>query len=171
MKIIYNNKEYDLTGICNLKYIKEKDYLKIKLKGINNVTDLSSMFEGCSQLSCLSNLSQLDTTYVNLMTSLFKDCKFLELPDISNWNTDNVVDMSYMFQGCSLLKSLPDISNWNTSNVGQMFDMFSGCFSLKSLPDISKWDITLSLAFENISGIFDGCSKSLNIPDKFKNVK
>ena len=53
--IIYNNKEYDLTETFNCENIKD-NILKIKLKGINNATDLSWMFEGCSQLSKLSNI-------------------------------------------------------------------------------------------------------------------
>ena len=43
--------------------------------------------------------------------------------------------MSYMFNGCSSLKSLPDISKWNTNNVTNMNNMFGGCELLKLLPD------------------------------------
>ena len=57
--------------------------LKIKLKGINNITDMSSLFSGCLSLT--------------------------SLPDISKWNTNNVTDMSFMFRGCSSLSSLPGI--------------------------------------------------------------
>jgi len=42
---------------------------------------------------------------------MFYRCRKLEsLPDISKWNTINVRDMSYMFQGI-ILTSLPDISH------------------------------------------------------------
>ena len=51
-----------------------------------------------------------------------------------------VKDMSYMFSGCTSLKSLPDISNWNIDNVTNLSDMFSNCESLQSLPDISIWN-------------------------------
>ena len=50
-----------------------------------------------------------------------------------------------MFLGCSSLKSLPDISNWDTKNVTDMSYMFSYCSSLKSLPDISKWTLKKNL--------------------------
>jgi len=43
-----------------------------------------------------------------------------------------------MFAGCTSLISLPDISNWNTQNITNMNDLFGNCSSLKSLPDISK---------------------------------
>ena len=58
----------------------------------------------------------------------FADCNSLEiLPDISKWNTSNVIKMNYLFKNCSLLKSLSDISKWNISNVKEMKDIFEGC--------------------------------------------
>ena len=48
--------------------------------------------------------------------------------------------MSYLFFGCSSLKSLPDISKWNINNVTDMHALFTKCSSLSSLPDISKWN-------------------------------
>ena len=59
---------------------------------------------------------------------------------ISNWNLDNVNDISSLFYECSKLKELPDISKWNISNVNNISSIFEGCISLKYLPDISKWD-------------------------------
>ena len=46
--------------------------------------------------------------------------------------------MNYMFSKCSSLKYLPDISKWNTENVIYMDYLFSDCSSLESLSDISK---------------------------------
>ena len=48
-KIIYDNKEYNISENFNCKNIKE-NILKFKLKGINNINILNSLFEGCSQL-------------------------------------------------------------------------------------------------------------------------
>ena len=50
--------------------------------------------------------------------------------------------MSYMFYGCTSLKSLPDISLWNTSKVINMSNIFNRCENLSSLPDLSKWNTT-----------------------------
>ena len=72
--------------------------IKIKLKEIKTITNMSCMFDGCSSL--------------------------LSLPDFSNWNTSNVTDMSGMFHGCTSLSYLPDISKWNTSNVISMSAMY-----------------------------------------------
>ena len=43
-----------------------------------------------------------------------------------------------MFSKCSSLKSLPDISKWNTENIINISELISSCISLVSLPDISK---------------------------------
>lgn len=50
----------------------------------------------------------------------------------SGFNTENVTDMSYMFEGSWSLTSL-DLSSFNTAKVTNMCYMFSGCSSLTSL--------------------------------------
>ena len=162
-KIVYENKDYELTDIFKCKDFN-KDFLNIKLKGINNVSDLSYIFQGCSDLSPKSDFSNLDTTYCIKMQFLFYDCKFEELPDISKFNTCNVTRMGMMFSDCSSLKSLPDISNWNTSKVREMYFMFRNYSSVVSLLDIEKWDITYALKMKETLGMFQGYNESLNIP-------
>ena len=96
-KIIIDNKEYEICSKYNIKdYNKNK--LEIKLKGINNINNMSNMFRQCSSL--------------------------LSSPNIYKWNTKIVTNMSYMFCGCSSLLSLPDISKWNTNNVKDRSFMF-----------------------------------------------
>jgi len=109
--MITDNKEYKITQTFKVKNIFNSN-IKIKLKGIDNITNMSSIFNKCYTLSSLI--------------------------DISKWNTNNITNMSWMFNECLLLSSLPDISNWNTNNVTDMNHMFSECRSLSSLPDISK---------------------------------
>ena len=45
---------------------------------------------------------------------MFDNCsKLSSLPDISKWNTENITDMKAMFNKCSKLSPLPDISKQN----------------------------------------------------------
>jgi surface protein len=111
LKIINSNKEYELSEYFDINNNND-EILEIKLKNINNITNASYMFYGCSSL--------------------------LLLPNIDNWNTINITNMSGMFCECSSLKSLPDISKWNTINITNMSGIFCRCSSLKSFPDISK---------------------------------
>ena len=46
-----------------------------------------------------------------------------------------------------------------------MQEMFSNCSSLISLPNISNWNI---ISVQNMEDMFEGCSSSLIIPQKFK---
>ena len=46
-KIITDNKEYEINAKYNDKKYKNNK-LKIELKGINNIPDMSNIFDGCS---------------------------------------------------------------------------------------------------------------------------
>ena len=99
-KIIYDNKEYDLCEYfddIDNEY-NSNEIIKIKLKGYNNIMDMSEMFSYCKSLFSLLNISKLNTSNVINMTEMFYSCESLSsLPDISKWNTSNVIDMSWMF--------------------------------------------------------------------------
>ena len=66
-----------------------------------------------------------------------------------------------MFKGCSSLLSLPDISNWNVENVTSMNNMFESCSSLIDIPDLSKWEINKNVTFKNM---FSKCFSLIKIP-------
>ena len=171
------------------KYCKSKDFIEIKLKGIDmtdmsymfsdcislisinkkskwntsNITDMNNMFSGCKNLILLSNISKWDTTNVTDMSCMFKGCISLSsLPDLSKWNTINVKYMNSMFEDCVCLTSLTGISKWTTSNVINMNDMFSSCSALKSLPDISKWDTS---KVKDMSRMFNLCVGLTSLPN------
>ena len=88
--ITFNNKE-------NIKTIT-------KLKGLDtsNVTNMSSMFKGCSSLTTL-DLSSLNTSKVTIMHEMFSGCTSLTSLNLSNFDTSKVTNMGYMFFSCSSL--------------------------------------------------------------------
>jgi surface protein len=45
-----------------------------------------------------------------------------------------------MFLGCESILSLPDLSKWDINNTINISWIFSGCSSLTYLPNISKWN-------------------------------
>ena len=60
------------------------------------------------------------------MSNLFNGCSSLkEMPDISKWNTNKVNDMSNIFNGCNSLSSLPKISIVNMENKENIFSGYS----------------------------------------------
>ena len=85
------------------------------------------MFKNCNNLIAISSIP-IDFKYSKNLGSLFFGCSSLkELPDISKWNTTNVINMSWLFGKCSSLKELPDISQWNENNVTNMSGLFGKC--------------------------------------------
>ena len=61
------------------------------------------------------------------MSSMFNNCSSLKsLPDISKWDIRNVTDMCEMFHNCSSLTSLPEISNWVLNKKLKKKKMFEG---------------------------------------------
>ena len=147
--------DYWLYGLHNLtKIIGMKDYLNT-----DNVTNMSSMFSGCSSLTTI-DVSKFSTNNVEEMSSMFNGCSGLTQLDVSHFNTENVITMRYMFQGCSSLTNI-DLSNFNTMNVTDMRYMFRGCSGLSSL-DLSNFNTTNVI---DMMAMFWDCSGliSLNI--------
>ena len=99
------------------------------------------IFENCSSLISLPDISKWNTINVTDLSKMFYNCSSLTiLPDISKWNTKNVTDISKMFYNCSSLISLPDITKWNINNVKKMKNMFYNCISIPALKDFSEWN-------------------------------
>jgi len=161
---LFSFKTKKVKNMCNLfGNCKNIKHLDLSFLDINNVTDISGLFKGCSSLKSLPDISKWNTENINNMNSLFEECTSLkELPDISIWNIKKVNNINSIFKGCSFLISLPDISNWNINDINNMSSLFEGCSSLKTLPDISKWNMK---KINNISKIFQGCSSLISLPD------
>ena len=107
---------------------------------VSSVTDMSSMFNGCSSFN--QDISSWVVSSVTNMSSMFKGCSSFNQDIKTNgtfWDVSSVTDMSSMFNGCSSFNQ--DISNWNVSSVTDMTSMFEGCNSMTHL-DISDWDVS-----------------------------
>ena len=106
------------------------------------------------------NVSNLDTSQVANMTWMFEGCYGLISLDVSNLDTSQVTYIDKMFSGCTSLVTL-DLSNFNTSLVRSMGSMFADCSGLTSL-DVSHFD-TSQVTFMDY--MFYSCSKltSLNL--------
>ncbi len=125
----------------------------------SNVTNMYSMFEGCSSLTSL-NLSNFNTGKVTGMMQMFYYCSSLTSLHLSNFDTSNVTYMHGMFWSCSSLISL-DLSNFDTTNVTSMSQMFLDCKALTSL-NISSFNTS---KVTNMYHMFSSCSSltSLNL--------
>ena len=107
----------------------------------SNKTNYSQLFERYTGETL--DVSNLDTSNVTNMSYMFRHCNNLTSLNVSNWDTSNVTNMSHMFSNCYKLIEIIGIENFNTSNVtsfcGGDFGLFSNCESLTQL-DLSNWD-------------------------------
>ena len=118
---------------------------------ISNVTDMSNMFNNCSNLASL-DIGGWDTSKVTNMANMFEFCHNLASLDIGGWDTSKVTNMASLFHYCGSLASLA-IEGWDTSKVTRMDFMFDECRNLSSL-DISGWDVS---NVTNMSRMFNEC--------------
>ena len=73
------------------------------------------------------------------MRVMFHNCNELEYLDLSNFNTSQVTDMSYMFSKCLKLKEIKGINKFKTINVTDMTTMFQFCGELEYI-DLSYFN-------------------------------
>lgn len=118
-------------------------------------TTCSNWFNGCTNLTSIEGIENLNTSNVKYMNEMFGQCSNLETLDLSHFNTEKVGNMSNMFNGCTKLHDL-NISSFNTENVTNMYGMFYGCSSLDSL-DLSHFN-TRYVRNDQMNYMFNGCS-------------
>lgn len=133
-----------------------KPYLtKIVFEGSLSTDKIAGFFSDMKSLSSIEGISNVDTSNVTSMSSLFSGCSGLVSLDLSGLDTSHVTNMSLMFEGCQSLEQL-NLSTWDTSNVTTMFEMFFGCDNLTSL-DLSNFKTNslrnLGYAFAGMNSI------------------
>ena len=144
--------------------LKKKNYVVYIFK--QQYDNLKDMFSGCSLLSTI-NLTNYNTDNINDVSNMFSNCSSLLSINLSKFNTSKVSSMAWMFSGCISLKEI-DISNFNFKNLGRVSFMFSNCTGLKNIVFNSNFNINDYIA----NNTFKGCSGELQ--DKmrkyFKNI-
>jgi surface protein len=145
------------------------------------------MFHQCFSLSSINFPSSFDKNNLKNICYLFSKCYKLTKIDLSNLMTENVDDMSYMFEKCEnldillinpdkfIVKKATKMSNmfnhcyklktinltFDSENVNFTSFMFNECHQLEEL-DLSKMKINETA---NIVHMFDGCEnlKEINL--------
>ena len=110
-----------------------------------NVTIMSHMFRESGVTSL--DLSHWDVTKMTSFEYMFYEAKSLTTMDLTDWGvnrTASTVNMNKMFEGTTALANLT-LTNFETTNVTDMSFMFasSGVTSL----DLSHWDVTKVASF------------------------
>ena len=119
--------------------VKQIRFVNANSKTLYLPNNSSYLFSSLYKLKRIDGISDLDTSNVTNMSSMFYDSRSLVTLDIRDWDTHQVTDMSYMFNSALSLTKL-DLSRWNISNaldVRQMFYNTSGLMTLIT-PEITS---------------------------------
>ncbi len=119
----------------------------------SEVTNMSSMFNNCQKLASL-DLGGFTTSAVTNMTSMFYNCKALASLNLSSFNTANVKEMGGLFNQCSSLQTITLGNNFTTEKVTDMSAMFRNCAALENV-DVSTFN---TAKVTNMKNMFYGCS-------------
>ena len=134
-------------------------YIATDAETINLNADASKMFQYCMGLVDLDALTNWNTENVTDMSNMFGSCGAISgsftAAPLADWNTENVTDMSSMFMACSGLTNLDSLINWNTGNVLNMGGMFQGCSDLSDINGISVWN---TWSVTDMNNMFNSCS-------------
>lgn len=120
------------------------------LSSVSVITDVSGgkysprsiSFRGYKGTELNDEISNLDTSNLTSMGSMFNGCTNLTSVDLSGWDTSNVTSMNSMFYGCEKLTSITFGDNFDTSNVENMGGMFSGCANMANRTGITTLDLS-----------------------------
>ena len=132
------------------QYKTNKDVRYAKMLDTSQVTDMNSMFNGCTSLI---TIPVLDTSQATSMNYMFSGST--SLTSIPALDTSKVTNMGYMFNSCSRLTSIPAL---DTSQVASMVNMFQSCTSLTSIPTLDTSKVT------DMNSMFHRCTSLISIP-------
>lgn len=141
----------------------------------SKVTYMHQLFQNCTNLKEI-NMSGFVFKNTRSYNTLFTDCDSLRSINFSNGkiignaerlfsvellkeinlsdvDTSEATDLSFLFGGCKSLKSL-DLSSFNTANVSAMIGMFGGCDSLINL-NISNFTLNDNIIQRQENGYFN----------------
>ncbi len=151
-----------LTGSAGYGWSIYKDYITSvefdpSFADYHGLTSTKEWFFSCNNLASITGISYLKTENVTDMTSMFQYCYALTSLDLGSLNTSNVTKMAHMFYDCKNLETV--VLGFNTSKVTTMEGLFYNCNKLASL-DLSSFNTE---NVENMQEMFWTCSSLTDI--------
>lgn len=125
---------------CNGLLIVNTDILRDLIKGTKYTTSTNKVINSYSDTKIFTGqVTDMSFLFCNYIEGYYTNCTQKQ-PEvsISNWDTKNVVDMSYMFFNADNFNQ--NINNWDVSNVIDMYSMFGGTSNF-NLP-LNNWNVS-----------------------------
>ena len=96
----------------------------------HELTSTRNMFANLKAMTTINHLEYLNTENVSDMSFMFNGCIYLRSIDITTFDMQNVVTTNCMFQSCESLCTIYAEDNLDMTNVESSTYMFWKCFSL-----------------------------------------
>jgi surface protein len=137
----YNQITADIAAAINLsKCLISVDHL-------GRDTGVKSLFRAFDNAQKLIDVPKdIPPTVISLERTFYYASVFND-PDVTNWNTSNIIFMGSMFYNAPIFNQ--PIDNWNTSKVTHMAFMFYAAKAFNQ--PLSKWDTSKAI---DMSGMF-----------------
>ena len=123
-----------------------------------NLDNAKKMFSNINKLININFTRMFNTENMISMRKMFQGCVNLQSIGLTNFKTGKVEDFSFMFDGCSSLSNI-NVSFFDTKNAKDISNMFLNCKSLKSIS--LKNFVTDQVV--DMGGLFSGCSSLSSI--------
>ena len=120
------------------------------------------------------HISNWNVQNITDMTDMFNGCENFNQP-LNNWDVSNVTNMSYMFGNCK--KFNQPLNNWDVSNVTNMRSMFCYCYKFNqplnnwSVNKVHNLDTKCQRDVSNVTQRVKRTSRSTNMCGMFCNCK
>lgn len=153
----------DATAITNMFNGCSKLTTLIGIDNLNprNVPVLNDWFSPLTSWTGSVNCSTWNTHKVTNIASLFNSTKLTDI-NLSNWDMSSCPSAVKVFYNCNNLKSV-NLSNWKLPVNFDISAMFQSCTTLQSIV-LKGWDIS---KLSSVAGIFKYCSKLIRISMPF----
>lgn len=166
--------QYDWSNVYNLTYFfrgfrSNNPEYGLKASDFNNfienfngkILSMRCMFDGSSIIEA-PDFGNLTGDCMDMSWLFTNHTELKDVSNLSNWNTDNLIDMSFMFSNCPSLTNIP---LFNTNLVEDMSQSFEYCSNLTQIPDFD----TSSLL--RMDYTFHNCTSLTSVPNlNTKNV-
>ena len=146
---------------------------------------MSAMCKGCTALTDISPIYDLDTAHITDMSDMFSGCTGLTAFDFSKIDTSDLLTTEAMFRGSGIKKA--DLAGITLPNVENMESMYCDCtqleevdFSGAKLPKLPKMEylfyhysgVEPTLKTANLSGLsVPACESMKNLFYKCKQLE
>lgn len=128
-------------------------------------TNACWMFQGFTNLTDISGLTNLDASLASDVDRMFINCVSLtDISPIADWDTHNFTNMRFMFGASAAsspmaLSDLSPLSNWDVSNVTDMNSVFKFAPSISDVSPLANWDVRNVNTFEQMFNMNGTTSK------------